>query len=65
MPDTMMVHLDGAVLERLAKIMGYMGTATAKPGRRLKRKEKLSLLQPAANGSDKPSSHAAVGEAPL
>ena len=38
--------VDGAVLERLAKIMGYMRTAPgAKPGKRLKKREKRAMLE--------------------
>jgi hypothetical protein len=43
--------VDAGMLERLAKIMAYMRPAGAggKPGKRLKRKEKLSMLgEPAA-----------------
>ncbi len=37
--------MDGAVLERLAKIMGYMRVAPgAKPGKRLKKRDKQRML---------------------
>jgi hypothetical protein len=45
----MMGGVDGAVLERLAKIMGYMRvTPGAKPGKRLKKRDKQRLLATAA-----------------
>ena len=41
--------VDGAVLERLAKIMGYVRvTPGAKPGKRLKKRDKQRLLAAAA-----------------
>ncbi len=43
--ESMLGVMDGAVLERLAKIMGYMKTAPgAKGGRKLKRREKMRML---------------------
>ena len=37
--------MDGAVLERLARIMGYMRVAPgAKPGKRLKKRDKQRML---------------------
>ena len=48
--ESLMGAVDGSMLERLAKIMAYMrpAQAGAKPGRRLKRKDKLSMLGEAA-----------------
>lgn len=43
--DSMMGGLDANVLERLAKIMSYMRPSVAgKPGKRLKRKDKMRIL---------------------
>ncbi len=37
--------VDAGVMERLAKVMGYMRvTAAGKPGKRLKKREKLAML---------------------
>ena len=48
-PDTMLGGVDGAVLDRLAKVMAYM--ALAGGGRkRLRKKERAGLLTPAAAG---------------
>ncbi|KAK9916318.1 hypothetical protein WJX75_001184 [Coccomyxa subellipsoidea] len=45
MVDSLMGGVDGKLLERLAKIMSYMRpSAGGKPGKRLKRKDKLQLL---------------------
>ena len=50
----MMGDVDAGVLERLAKIMSYMRPAAGgtKPGKRLKRREKLRMLgePPSAQG---------------
>lgn len=38
--------VDAAILERLAKVMSYMRvTAGSKPGKRLKKKDKMRLLE--------------------
>jgi len=43
--ETMLGGVDAGVLERLAKVMGYMRvTAAGKPGKRLKKREKLQML---------------------
>ena len=44
--ESLMGAVDAGMLERLAKIMAYMRPAQAggKPGKRLKRREKLSML---------------------
>ncbi len=43
--DSLMGGVDGSLLERLAKIMSYMRPSVGgKPGKRLKRKDKLQML---------------------
>ena len=43
--ETMLGGVDAGVMERLAKVMGYMRvTAAGKPGKRLKKREKLAML---------------------
>eukprot|EP00208_Stichococcus_sp_RCC1054_P003303 CAMPEP_0206141376 /NCGR_PEP_ID=MMETSP1473-20131121/12694_1 /ASSEMBLY_ACC=CAM_ASM_001109 /TAXON_ID=1461547 /ORGANISM="Stichococcus sp, Strain RCC1054" /LENGTH=381 /DNA_ID=CAMNT_0053535919 /DNA_START=132 /DNA_END=1274 /DNA_ORIENTATION=+ len=42
--ESMLGVMDGAVLERLAKIMGYMKTAAGTKGKKLKKREKLRML---------------------
>ena len=47
--DTILGGVDAAILERLAKVMSYMRvTAGVKPGKRLKKREKMRMLE----GSD-------------
>ena len=42
----MLGGVDAGVLDRLAKVMGYMRvTAAGKPGKRLKKREKLQMLE--------------------
>lgn len=42
----MMGGVDAAILERLAKVMSYMHvTAGSKPGKRLKKRNKMRLLE--------------------
>jgi len=44
--DTILGGVDAAILERLAKVMSYMRvTAGAKPGKRLKKKDKMRMLE--------------------
>lgn len=44
--ESVLGGMDGAVLERLAKIMGYMRVAPgAKPGKRLKKRDKQRMLE--------------------
>lgn len=44
--DTILGGVDATILERLAKVMSYMRvTAGAKPGKRLKKKDKMRMLE--------------------
>ena len=44
--DTILGGVDAAILERLAKVMSYMRvTAGVKPGKRLKKREKMRMLE--------------------
>jgi hypothetical protein len=61
--DAMMGGVDANVLERLAKIMSYMRPAGAgKPGKRMKRKDKLRILgegnEPSLTGLSSRPGHA-------
>lgn len=42
--ESMLGVMDGAVLERVAKIMGYMKTAPSAKGKKLKKRDKLRML---------------------
>ena len=63
--DTITATVDAPVLERLAKILGYMRVAgTGQSGKRLKRKDKLRMLE-ALEQQDRPDGPGTTAAAPL
>ena len=59
-------HVDGAVLERMAKIMSYMKVNQGKPSKKPKKKDKLAALHGlgATGGTNFPIVHGAANIMP-